>query len=304
MIRIKNKLGNTRIYSKKFKISKTYKEVFSTIKLPILKNKFNCGGLRLKNLFKNCIKNKPLISIIMPNFKCKDLKIAIESVLNQKYENLELIIIDGQSGPATLKILKFYEKDIDIWISEKDNGMWDAWNKGFKLANGNYVGIVDSSNILYKNSISILLKYISKQKYDFICGAVKKDNKVYAGFRPHDIKKQFNIIPSSVVGFFIKLNSLKKVGLVNTRYKIQADYDLLYRIIVTNKMIGRSTKGHEIFGDLGNSGFSSRHSFFYKLINEILIRYRNRQNPICLFYILFGRVIVKLLKTIPKIKFL
>ena len=303
MIKIKNKLGKTRIYFKQFKKNKIYKEKFSTIKFPTQINKFNYGGLRLKNLFKNNIKNKPLISIIMPNFKCKDLKTAIESVLDQKYENLELIIIDGHSGPDTLKILKFYEKDIDIWISEKDNGMWDAWNKGYKLANGKYVGIVDSSNILYKDSMTILSKYINKKNYDFICGTVKKDNKIYAGFRPHDIKRQFNIIPSSVVGFFIKLNSLKKVGLLNIKYKIQADYDLLYRIIVINKMVGKSTKSNEIFGDLGNSGFSSRHSFFYKLKNEILIRYRNKQNIISLFYIISGRIIIKFLKVIMKIKF-
>ena len=57
------------------------------------------------------------------------------------------------------------------------------------------------------------IRYINKfPSHDFICGAVKKDNKIYAGFRPNDIKKQFNIIPSSIVGFYIKLESLKKVS--------------------------------------------------------------------------------------------
>ena len=76
---------------------------------------------------------------------------------------------------------------------------------------------------------------------DFICGAVKKDNRLYAGLRVKDIKRQFNIIPSSVVSFFIKLKSLKKVGKFNTKYKCSADYDFYYRAIITNKLKGIST---------------------------------------------------------------
>ena len=294
MIKIKNKLGKTRVYSKKLKTKIVLNEKFVSKKLNINEKISVYGGLRFKNLFKNTIKNKPLISIIMPNFKCLGLEKAIQSVLRQNYDNLELIVIDGNSGARTIKILKSYDNDIDIWISENDKGMWDAWNKGFQLANGDYVGIVDSSNILYSNSIKILVKYINMyQKYDFICGAVKKDNKIYAGFRPKDIKRQFNIIPSSIVGFFIKLESLKKVGLLNITYKYSSDYDLLYRIIIKNKMKGIATKGNEIFGDLGDSGFSSKHNFSLKLINEIRIRFNNGQSLFNLIYIIIGRFIMK-----------
>ncbi len=203
----------------------------------------------------------------MPNFKCTSIEKVIKSILKQNYDNIELIVIDGNSGNDTLKILKSYNQDIDVWISEKDKGMWNAWNKGFMLANGNYVGIVDSSNILHPNAIKILVKYINKfPSHDFICGTVKKDNKIYAGFRPQDIKRQFNIIPSSIVGFFIKLESLKKVGLLNIKYKYSSDYDFLYRIIVKNKMLGIHTKDHEIFGDFGDSGIPSKSNFLIKMI--------------------------------------
>ena len=66
----------------------------------------------------------------------------------------------------------------------------------------------------------------------------KKGIKNILGFRPRDIRKQFNIIPSSVVGFYIKRKSLKKVGLLNLKYKIQSDYDLIYRMIVTHNLKG------------------------------------------------------------------
>ena len=235
----------------------------------------------------------------MPNFKCLSIEKAIKSILKQSYDNLELIVIDGNSGEDTLKILKSYKQDIDIWISENDKGMWDAWNKGFKLANGDYVGIVDSSNILYPNAIKTLVKYINKfPSHDFICGTVKKDNKIYAGFRPDDIKKQFNIIPSSIVGFYIKLESLKKVGLLNIKYKYSSDYDFLYRIIVENNMCGVNTKAHEIFGDLGSSGISSKSNFLIKITNEIKIRFNNGQNIFELMYIFFGRSIMKIFKNV------
>ena len=300
MIKIKNKLGRTRIYSRKFKKKIILEEKFISSKIKLKKKlPVASGGLRFKNLFKNSVKKKPLISIIMPNFKCLSIEKAIKSVLKQNYDNLELIVIDGDSGKDTLKILQSYNQDIDIWISEKDKGMWDAWNKGFKLANGDYVGIVDSSNILYPNAIKILVKYINKfPSHDFICGAVKKDNKIYAGFRPKDIKKQFNIIPSSIVGFYIKLESLKKVGLLNIKYKYSSDYDFLYRVIVKNKMQGIHTKAHEIFGNLGDSGISLNSNFLIKIINEIKIRFNNGQNIFELVYIFFGKLIMKIFRKI------
>ena len=135
---------------------------------------------------------------------------------------------------------------------------------------------------------------------DFLCGTVKKDNKIYAGYRPEDIYKQFNIIPSSVVGFYIKLTSLKKVGLLNIKYKFQSDYDWLYRIIVTQKMKGTPTKSDEIMGDLGKSNFSTKFSFFSALINELKIRFDNKQSIIMLLFIFFGRTLVKFYKTLLK----
>ena len=265
-----------------------------------LKKKFSkntkFGGLWLKSLKKKDKKKKPLISIIMPNYKSKYLEKSIKSILNQNYKNLELIVVDGDSGKKTIQILKKYNNKIDFWISEKDKGMWDAWNKGLKLANGRFVGIVDSSNKLYPNAMQILSTYILKDEtLDFVCGAVKKDGKIYGGFNPKKIVRKFNIIPSSVVGFFIKRTSLKKVGYLNLKYKIQADYDLMYRMIVKHNLKGTYTSGKEVFGDLGNSGFSKKHNFWKTLSNEIIIRNDNGQNKLILLYIIIGRSLRKFL---------
>ena len=260
------------------------------------KNNKSVGGLRLRGIFKKNLNKFPLITIIMPNFKSKTLNKSIKSVLGQKYPNIELIVIDGNSGHSTVKILKKYNSKIDFWLSEDDKGLWDAWNKGFKLSYGKFVGIVDSSNILYPNAMKILAKYIIKnEKVDFICGTVRKDGRIYGGYNPKEIYKKFNIIPSSVVSLFIKKSSLKKVGLLNLKYKIQSDYDLLYRMIVTHKLKGMHTKGNEVFGNLGDSGYSRKHSYLKTLFNEAKIRFDNQQNIFLILYILIGRTIKKII---------
>ena len=304
VIKKKNSKDNFRFFFKNIG-SSIYKvsEKFHNINFPDENNskKIITGGLRYEGLFKNSIKDYPLISIIMPNYKEKNLLNAISSISNQNYENIELIVIDGNSGLDVTNLLRENNNEIDIWLSEDDKGLWDAWNKGFKLARGDFVGVVDSSNLLYKNSINILKDYIIRYKeIDFICGTVKKGSKIYSGFRPRDIKKQFNIIPSSVVGFYIKMNSLKKVGLLNLKYKIQSDYDLLYRMIVTHNLKGVRTKGDEIFGTSGESGFSKKHGFFKALLNEIKIRFDNNQSLFFLFYIFFGRTFMKIFKFFSK----
>ena len=243
------------------------------------------------------MKHKPVISIVMPNYKSNMFEKALKSVFKQTYKHIELIVIDGGSGLKTTKILKKYNKKIDFWISKKDKGMWDAWNKGLKLAKGDYVGIVDSSNLLYPKAMEILSRYIKKYpNVDFICGTVKKDGKILAGFNPNKIHQKFDIIPSSVVGFYIKTKLLKKVGYFNLKYKIQSDYDFLYRIIVKHKLRGIHTKSSEVFGNLGVSGYSKKHSYFKRLFSEIMIRYDNGQNILYLIYIIFGRTFTKIFK--------
>ena len=77
-------------------------------------------------------------------------------------------------------------------------------------------------------------------------------------------------------------------------YKIQSDYDLLYRMIVKHKLKGINTKGNEVFGDLGSSGFSKKHNFVKKLVSETIIRFNNKQNILSIIYIIIGKSLIKL----------
>ena len=91
--------------------------------------KKNEGGLRVRNIFKNS-KNKPLITVITAVFNSeKYLEESILSMHKQNCENIEHIIIDGGSTDKSLDIIKKYDSKIDYWISEKDDGIYDAMNK-------------------------------------------------------------------------------------------------------------------------------------------------------------------------------
>ncbi len=139
-------------------------------------SKFRFGGLRKKKKFKKSSKKFPLVSIITPTFNSeKYLTKALNSILKQKYRNFEIIVIDGQSNDKTLKIIKKFDKKIDYWISEKDKGIYDAFNKGYKLAKGELIGIVNSDDVLTPNALKILVKYYNKYPdKDFFFGSVKK----------------------------------------------------------------------------------------------------------------------------------
>lgn len=82
----------------------------------------------------------PLISIITVSFNCvKTIEETILSVINQSYTSIEYIIIDGKSTDGTIEIIKKYADRISFWVSEEDNGIYDAMNKGLKQASGDFV---------------------------------------------------------------------------------------------------------------------------------------------------------------------
>ena len=266
-------------------------------------DKFQSGGLRLKNIFKSDYEDLPLISVIVPNLNGEKLKETLDSILFQKYPNIEIILIDGGSDNKTLELIKsVYDDQLDYWISEKDNGIYDAWNRGIQLSRGNYIGIINSNDIYYPKAFEYLIKYIKNfSEYDFILGAVEK-KKVHAGFRPNEINLRFNIYPSTVIGFFIKLESQKKIGLYNLKYRCSSDYDMFYRIIKNYKMKGVPTKANEVFGKFELNGFSSTLSFFDHLKEELNIRFDNGQNILILIYIALGKCVKKTILTL-KTKF-
>ena len=86
----------------------------------------------------------------------KTIAKTIESVLSQDYENLEYIIVDGGSKDHTVDIIKSYENKKIHWISEKDNGISDAFNKGIKMATGDLIGLINADDYLFPHALANL----------------------------------------------------------------------------------------------------------------------------------------------------
>ena len=251
-----------------------------------LKRKANHGGTWLKGKFKINSKEKPLISIITVTLNSqKYLNETLKSIFNQRYKNYELIIIDGKSKDKTLSIIKKNQKKIDYWISEKDNGIYDAFNKGMSYARGEYLGFVNSDDILTKNAIYYLVKYHNSKKFDFIFGAVKKHWGVLYGYKKWKVRFSWGFYSSHSTGFFIKNKAAKKVGKYRVKFKHHADWDYFFRMIVKEKLLGISSKKTELFGIFRRGGYSSKLSFDKHIEETIKIRLINNQNKFLVFLI-------------------
>jgi len=139
-------------------IEKRPEDKFETVLfLPEGEDRQGEGGLRTKGYFKLDMEGKPLITVVTAVYNGEQfLEETIQSVINQTYDNVEYIIIDGGSTDGTVGIIRKYEHVIDYWVSEKDNGIGDAWNKGITLSFGSLIGLLNSDDFYnYENILNL-----------------------------------------------------------------------------------------------------------------------------------------------------
>lgn len=164
---------------------------------------------------------------------------AINSVLSQTYSNIEYIVIDGGSSDGTVEIVQSYGDKISTFISEKDNGIYDAMNKGLKLATGNIVGILNSDdfyirddtiakvvNIFIENNVESVFADLVYVKPDNLEKVVRYYDSSY--FVPD--RFAYGWMPAHPT-FFVKKEIYERYGYFKTDYKIAADYELLTRFL-------------------------------------------------------------------------
>jgi glycosyltransferase involved in cell wall biosynthesis len=138
----------------------------------------------------NHTKIRPLLTIITVVLNnAAHLQATIKSVTQQTYKNIEYIIIDGGSTDGTVDIIKKHNEYISKWISEKDLGIYDAMNKGIKLANGKYINFLNAGDTLLKNDIcSQLAKIIvhnPKQESIYLLSLQRSDGKIVKPVLPN-----------------------------------------------------------------------------------------------------------------------
>lgn len=172
------------------------------------------------------------------------LRDTIRSVLSQSYPDIEYIIIDGGSKDNTLEIINKYKDKIAKVISEPDKGIYDAMNKGIRMATGDIVGILNSDDFFTStNVIENIVKAFESNDIDAVFGDihfVKPDNlnksvRYYSSsiFRPSLFR--FGFMPAHP-SFYVKRICYEKYGLYDLNYKIASDYDLLIRFLYINKI--------------------------------------------------------------------
>jgi glycosyltransferase involved in cell wall biosynthesis len=214
------------------------------------------GGLRTNGYFKKSFNDKPLISIITVVFNGqKYLEQTIQSVLNQSYDNVEYIIIDGGSTDGTLDIIRKYEHAIDYWVSEPDKGIYDAMNKGIDLFTGDWLYYLGSDDFLLRHAITNL--QLQQFKTDTVVYSdvyMPRQHKIYDGkFSKYKLMLR-NICHQSVFygkdtikGKFFDL-SFKILSDRHMNMRLFVQYTFIYRpilICVYNDYDGYSTMNRD-----------------------------------------------------------
>ncbi len=183
--------------------------------------------------------NRQKVSIITVCFNsAKTIRDTIESVLSQDYQNIEYIIIDGASNDGTMDIVREYGDKISVVISEEDRGIYDAMNKGIRIATGDVVGILNSDDY-YSNTFAVtqLIKCMEEAGADtvfadlLIVDASDTDRIVryYDSSAFHLGRLRYGWMPAHPT-FMVKRVLYDKYGGFSLDYKIAADFEMIVRL--------------------------------------------------------------------------
>jgi putative colanic acid biosynthesis glycosyltransferase len=172
----------------------------------------------------------PLVSVITVVFNGeKTLEASIKSVANQTYKNIEYIIIDGDSNDQTKDIIKKHDEHIDYWISEPDNGIYDAMNKAISISNGEWLYFLGSDDFLIDTQVIYRAFQSDNSDFSILIGNVIEDSeKVFLS----TISWKTNLFNTVHHQSAFYSRSLFEDFLYNPKLKVVADYELNFLIFL------------------------------------------------------------------------
>ena len=179
--------------------------------------------------------NMKLSIITINRNNAEGLQKTIESIINQKYQNFEYIVIDGASTDNSIDVIKKYDDGINIWVSEPDKGIYSAMNKGILKASGEYCLFLNSGDWLVDDSTvdDFLDENFTK---DFIAGTVNYVNgnsRQYIQPTQKQLTYDFFVKDSLMhAATFIKRELFDKYGLYNENYRIVSDWEFFFMMLI------------------------------------------------------------------------
>jgi glycosyltransferase involved in cell wall biosynthesis len=217
--------------------------------------------------------NITIITVVYNNVK--HIREAIQSVISQDYLSIEYIVIDGGSTDGTLAVIHEYRDNISTLISEPDNGIFDALNKGIRKAKGSVIAILHSDDVFFDGSVvSNMLERMSATNAEFCFSDLvivdKSGSKILRYYMAHYFKRwMFRIgwLPPHPT-CFMKRALFDEFGLYSTDYDVAGDFDFLVRIFYARKIRWTYLDGITVkmrYGGASNSGWKSK----INNINEI-----------------------------------
>ena len=183
------------------------------------------------------------VSIITVTYNSEStVRDTLESVQNQTYQNIEHIVVDGLSTDGTVDIIQEFE-NVKI-ISERDKGIYDAMNKGIKMATGDIVGILNSDDFFFdRNVVKAIVDSFSTAEVDCIFGDVvfvsphnlQKVVRYYSSAKWTPARFAYGYMPAHP-SFYVKRSYFADIGYYNTNFKIASDFELLVRFLYNHKL--------------------------------------------------------------------
>lgn len=197
------------------------------------------GGLRTKGIYKESLPEKSLVTVITVVYNGEDyIEKTIQSVLEQSYDNIEYLIIDGGSSDGTLDIIQDYEESIDYWISEKDEGIYDAMNKGIKLSSGDIIGILNADDWYNQNAIEEVVNiFKNNEDVSMVHGAMNvynKHNRLETCYGKSSELDPKYLAPFNHPTCFVSREVYEEIGVFDRSYSTAADYDFMLRFLNAN----------------------------------------------------------------------
>lgn len=200
-----------------------------------------------------------LVSVLTPCYNSvKTIEKTLEYIEKQTYQNIEYIIVDGGSTDGTLEVIEKHRERLPkrfTLISEKDNGIYDAMNKGIALANGQLIGIVNSDDWYEEDTIEQIVKHYQGNAMEVVYGMQRTylNGKEKATFIYHH-----DFLPEQMITHptcFVTKAAYQDLGMFDLKYRSAADYDLMLRFWESKKVV--FTPIYKVLSNFQLGGMSS-----------------------------------------------